>query len=177
MQSNEDLFIPHMPEVFVRNDVESVFARARASAVEPSQSAEGIYHRQIIVVTPGRLLIAKDCPLASEMSAGQIAILEKFIPRKPVKQICVIAFTELDALKSDMRKAIPFIDYLLGFSALGHTVWVFEGHSSSLAAGCRDADLLLIDSAMLPFLEEDPLWREKAQASMRGNEIKLISRG
>ncbi len=176
-QSNEELFIPHMPDVFVREDIESVFTRARASAAEPVQSADGIYHRQIIIVTPGRLLIGKDCPLASGLSAEQIAVLEKYIPRKPVRQVAVIAYTDINALKKDMRKAIPFVDYLLGFSALGHSVWIFEGHPSSLSAGCRDADLLLVDSAMLPFLEEDSAWREKALSGMRGKEIKLITRG
>jgi hypothetical protein len=176
IEKGEDLFIPHMPEVFMRKDIETVFSRARAAAAEPSQSAEGIYNRQIIIVTPGRLLVSKDCPLAAELTVEQIAILEKYVPRKPVLQICAIAFTQIDALKKDMRRAIPFIDYLLGFSAIGHSVWIFEGHPAALAAGCRDADLLLVDGGMLPALEENPGWREMALEVMRGKDIKLISR-
>ena len=174
--NKDDIFYPHMPEVFLRDDIEEVFKRARASAAEPTQDADGIYRRQIIIVTPGRLLLGKECPLASELSPDNLAILEKYIPRKPTLQICAIAYTLLEALKKDMRRAIPFVDYLLGFSALGHSVWVFEGHANALAAGCRDADLLLVDSGMLPALEKNPDWRQTALSGMKGQEIKLISR-
>ncbi len=171
-----DIFYPHMPEVFIREDIETVFARARASAAEPSQAADGIYHRQVIIVTPGRLLIGKDCPLASDLTPEQLAVLEKLVPCKPVIQICAIAYTQLDALKEDMRRAIPFIDYLLGFAALGHSVWVFEGHPGALAAGCREADMLLVDSGMLPALEKNQNWRETVSRVMRRPDIKLVSR-
>ena len=174
--TDQDIFLPHMPEVYIREDIESVFTRARAAAAEPTQDDDGIYRRQVIIVTPGRLLIGKECPLAGEIPAEQLAALEKFVPRKPILQICAIAYTELEALKKNMRSAIPFVDYLMGFAALGHSVWVFEGHSSAIAAGCRDADLLLVDSGMLPALEKDPDWKKKAAAVMRKQEIKLISR-
>ena len=171
-----DIFYPHMPEVFVEADVEKVFEQARASAAEPNQDSDGIYHRQIIIVTPGRLLIGKDCPLPAGLTSEQVALLEKLVPRQPVLQICTIAYTQLDALKKDMRQAIPFIDYLLGFAALGHSVWIFEGHPSALAAGCRGADLLLVDSGMLPELEKNPDWQATVLGVMRGKDIKLVSR-
>ncbi len=175
-QNNEDLFFPRMPEVYDHDDIEAVFARARAAAGEPKLGDDGVYRRQIIIVTPGRLLIGKDCPLPAQLNPEQIALLEKFVPRQPVLQIGVITYTLLEALKKDIRQAIPFVDYLLGFSTLGHSVWIFEGHPAALAAGCRSADLLLIDSAMLPELEKFPDWRETALKAMRGKEIKLISR-
>ncbi len=174
--NNNDIYIPHMPEVYARDDIEDVFKRARAAAAEPTQDEEGIYRRQMIIVTPGRLLIGKECPLAGELPSENLAVLEKLIPRKPILQICVITYTLLEALKEDMRRAIPFVDYLLGFAALGHSVWVFEGHTSALAAGCRDADLLLVDSGMLPSLEVNANWRQIALSNMKGQEIKLISR-
>lgn len=175
MDSN-NVFFPHMPEVFTPADLAEVFNRARSAAADLSQDADGVYHRQIIIVTPGRLLIKKDCPLAAELQPAQIALLEKFVPRKPTLQICAIAYTELEALKKDMRRAIPFIDYLLGFASMGHTVWVFEGHPSALAQGCRDADLLLVDSGMLPELERNPYWQATAEQVMRTPDIKLVSR-
>jgi hypothetical protein len=176
MTKGKEMFYPHMPEVYIHKDIESVFKRARTAAAEPTQGEDGIYRRQIIIVTPGRLLIGKDCPLAAELSPEQLAVLEKLVPRKPTLQICAIAYTLLEALKTDMRRAIPFIDYLLGFAALGHTVWAFEGHAGALSAGCRDADLLLVDSGMLPELEKNQDWREQALSAMRGQDIKLISR-
>lgn len=171
-----DIFFPHMPEVFIHEDIESVFAHARASAAEPAQGDDGIYRRRLIIVSPGRLLIGKECPLAAELLPEQLAVLENLVPCKPAVQICAVAYTLLEALKKDMRRAIPFVDYLLGFAAIGHNVWVFEGHPGALTAGCRDADLLLVDSGMLPDLEKNPDWRETALAAMRGSSIKIISR-
>jgi len=55
-------------------------------------------------------------------------------------------------------------------------VWVFEGHPSALAQGCRDADLLLVDSGMLPELERNPDWQATAEQVMRTPDIKLVSR-
>jgi hypothetical protein len=171
-----DIFYPRMPEVFLPADIADVFNRARSAAADLTQDADGIYHRQIIIVTPGRLLIKKECPLAADLQPAQIALLEKFVPRKPTLQISVIAYTELEALKKDMRRAIPFVDYLLGFASLGHSVWVFEGHPAALEEGCRDADLLLVDSGMLPELEKNPNWQATVEQAMRVPEIKLVSR-
>jgi hypothetical protein len=56
-------------------------------------------------------------------------------------------------------------------------VWIFEGHSSALPAGCAEADLLLVDSAMA--LEMDagnPGWQEQAKSAMRGDTIRIIAR-
>ncbi len=175
MDGNE-IFFPHMPEVFMPEDLADVFNRARAAAADLVQDADGIYHRQIIIVTPGRLLVKKECPLAAQLQPAQIALLERFVPRKPTLKICAIAYTELEALKKDMRRAIPFIDYLLGFASLGHSVWVFEGHPSALAQGCRDADLLLVDSGMLPELEKNPDWQATAEQAMHTPDMKLVSR-
>jgi hypothetical protein len=171
-----DMYTPHMPEVDPREDIETIFARVRSTAEEPHQGTDGIYRRQVVILTPGRLIIGKDCPLARDLLKEEIKILENLVPQKPAIQIAVIAYTFLNALKADMRKAIPFIDYLLGFAALGHSVWVFEGHHSALSAGCRDADLLLVDNGMLPSLEDIPNWRANAEAVMRTPNIKLISR-
>ena len=45
-----------------------------------------------------------------------------------------------------------------------------------MAAGCKDADILIVDAAMLPLLEEQEGWRDIALQMMRGNEIKIIAR-
>jgi hypothetical protein len=42
---------------------------------------------------------------------------------------------------------------------------VFEGHPSALAVGCRDAELLIADNAMMPFLQED--WVTVAVGAMK----------
>ena len=176
MPENYDLFVPHLPEVDIRPDIESVFTRARIAADESREDEDGIFHRQVIIVTPGRLLISKISPLPSEIYSDELTRLSKLIPPNPPQNISVIAYTFLEALEKDILKAIPFFGYLLGFSAIGHRVWVFEGHSSTIEAGCRDAHLLLVDALMLPFLENNINWRTTALSVMIGKEIKIIAR-
>lgn len=172
----EHLFTAHMPEVDIRPDIESVFSKARAAAEANQEGQDGLSRRQVIIVTPGRLLIGKDCPIPAELNEKELKVLASLAPPQPPRQIAVIAYTLLEALKTDLRQAIPFIDYLLGFGTLGHSVWVFEGHASALAAGCRSVDMLLVDSAMLPELEKFQDWRSTALDAMRGSEIKVIAR-
>jgi len=175
-ETRTDLFEPHMPAVDIRPDIETIFARARAEAAVSVEDDQGLHRRQLIIVTPGRLIVSKECPLPLEIPQNEIGRLKELIPPKPAINIAAIAYTYLEAMKEDMAKAVPFIGYLLGFGMLGHAVWVFEGHPSALAAGCRDADMLLVDGGMLPYLEQNPAWRETALGTMRGSEIKLITR-
>ena len=161
----------------VRPELDTIFSRAREIANQTHADAEGVDHRQVIIVTPGRLLIAKDSPIASEIPVEQLAILGELVPPRPQVNIAVIAYTYLDALKENLLSAIPFFGFLLGFAALGHIVWVFEGHPTALFAGCCKADLLLVDSGMLPAVEAvNPEWREQALQAMRGTDIKIVAR-
>ena len=173
---SEALFHAHMPELDIRPDIEDIFARARSAADQSREGADGLLRRQVIIVSPGRLLIAKECPIPSELPAEILDRLANLVPPRPPLGIAVIAYTLLEALKLDLRRAIPFFDHLLVLGALGHSVWVFEGHATALVAGCREADLLLVDSAMLTELDSHPGWREEAQQAMRRKEIKIIAR-
>jgi len=174
--TQKDLFIPHMPEVDLRPNLRTIFDSARAVAGETNLDEIGQHHHQIIIVTPGRLLISKDCPLAENIPVEQLAILGELVPPRPAVNIAVIAYTYLEALQADMRRAIPFVDFLIGFGALGHRVWAFEGHSSALVAGCKDADLLLVDESMAAILDKSNKdWRAQALAVMRGETIKLVA--
>jgi len=176
MPEVKDLFTPHPPEVDIRPDIESVFSKARAAADESREDEDGLFHRQVIIVTPGRLLISKVCPLPSEIPADELFRLTSLIPPQPQKNISVISYTYLEALKKDILQTIPFFGFLLGFAAIGHNVWVFEGHSSALQAGCREADMLVIDGGILPFLGDEMEWRPLAAGVMRGKDIKIIPR-
>jgi len=52
-----------MPEVDVRPHIEKIFARALQEAKKVHLDDQKIPHRQILIITPGRLLIAKTCPV------------------------------------------------------------------------------------------------------------------
>ncbi len=163
-----------MPEVDTRADIETIFARARAAADELVQDDMGLYHRQVVFVTPGRLLVGETCPLPGVIPADELERFKILVPSIPTLNIAVIAYTFIEALQADIQQAIPFFGYLLGFAILGHRVWVFEGHTNALEAGCRDADMMLVDEGMVPHLEAG--WRETAEKAMRGTAVKLISR-
>jgi hypothetical protein len=166
---NARLFEPHMPEVDVVPNIEAVFAQARQEAGTDAKLPSGAAGRRVIVVTPGRMLMVQPCPPPGSMPAAQVASIEKLVPPTVRRNIAAIASTELKALMADPAKAIPFLGLLLGFAYIGHTVWVFEGHASALAAGCRDADVLIVDGGMVPHLPSD--WQTLAASTMRHREI------
>ncbi|MBM3136781.1 MAG: hypothetical protein FJZ98_01190 [Chloroflexi bacterium] len=170
------MFHPHIPEVDIREDIDLIFGRAREAADESTIGSDGLYHRQVIIVTPGRLLIGKECPLPGEFPGGELEKLINLLPPSPPRSIAVIAYTYLEALKQDLLKAIPFFGFLMGFATIGHKVWVFEGHPTALTAGCHDADLLMVDGGLLLDLEKIGNWHEEVLKSMRGSEIKIVTR-
>ncbi len=70
--------------------------------------------------------------------------------------------------------AIPFFGLLRKLGYLGHAVWIFEGHVSAMAAGCQDADVLIVDDGMMPYLPGN--WRSVATRAMRGSEVHVFER-
>jgi hypothetical protein len=58
---------------------------------------------------------------------------------------------------------------------MGHSIVVFEGHESGFEAALKDADILVIDSGMLPFLQHD--WFDVARrAFQRKGRIRVFER-
>ena len=90
------------------------------------------------------------------------------------RNVAAIAFNEVTGLTGDISGTIPFLGILMGFAYIGHSVWVFEGHSSALRAGCREADVLIVDGGMVPHLQKD--WLSIASSSMRKPEIYVHDR-
>lgn len=163
-----------MPEVDERGDIEAIFAGARRAAAGELDSALPGRGRHVVIVTPGRILKLQPCAPAGSMPANQVQQIEKMIPPAVKRNIAAIAYTELTALQSDASKAIPFLGMLLGLAYIGHSVWVFEGHRSALAAGCRDADVLIVDGAMVEHLAAG--WTHTAAGTMRHREVYVHDR-
>jgi hypothetical protein len=120
------------------------------------------------------MLMNQPCPPAGSMPAAQVASIEGMLPSKVKRNIAVIAYTELRAVTSDLAKTIPFAGMLMGMAYIGHAVWIFEGHPSALAAGCRSADLLIVDGGMAPHLGDG--WAATAAGAMRHPQIYLHDR-
>jgi hypothetical protein len=163
-----------MPQVDEPADIGAVFDGARRAARGEGEQPPGTLGRHVIIVTPGRMLKFQPCPPAGSMAAAQVASIEQMMPSTVKRSIAAIAFTELDAIMKSAEKAIPFLGILLGFAYVGHAVWVFEGHPSALAAGCREADVLIVDGAMVPCLQPD--WAAVAAKAMRRPEIYVHDR-
>jgi hypothetical protein len=162
---NDDIFTPHMPEVDEHLDMEKIFQKVR-------KAAEG--DRQVVLLTPGRMLMLQPCPPAGSMPAKVVTQIEKLISPKVKRKVAVIAYTEIKAVTTNLAKAIPFFGMLSGMAYIGHSVWVFEGHSSALAAGCQDADLVIVDGEMVPYLGPD--WRSSARTGAPARQIYIHDR-
>jgi hypothetical protein len=167
-----------MPEVDVPADLEARFARARRIAsgdeVVPSPRGRVEGRRHLVIVTPGRMCMMNPCPRPGVMQAEAVAAIERLAPSSKPLTVAVIAFTELRAVRASLAGAIPFVGYLLGLAYIGHTVVVFEGHASALRAGCRDADLLIVDEAMIPALPQN--WLTVAWSVMRAPQALMFGR-
>ena len=164
----------YMPEVGERSGLDEYFVTVRRTAAGKGEG-EGL-----VIVKPDRSLMVVPRLADSAELKKMAESMKSMVPDTVQRNIAAIAFTVFEpgpqgtAGLVEVGNAIPFLGMLVGFSYIGHAVWVFEGHSSALAAGCRDADLLLVDSAMLPFLEEG--WDSQAARVMRNQNILVHNR-
>jgi hypothetical protein len=157
-----------------RTDLEQVFANARATAA----GAKGPCG--LVIIRPDRRFLVTPAlqpnPSLDTMAAG----MERLIPSTVKRNIAVIADTSFAGDQAappslaQANQSIPFFGLLTGLTYIGHYVWIFEGHESALAAACRDADVLIVDSGLLPSLCEG--WADQAAAAMRNPNIIVHDR-
>ncbi len=157
-----------MPEVKTPLELEDIFKQAKAFAAAGGPP-EGSSVRHLLIVTPERNLLYRACPTPGTMDASIVANMEQLIPADPQRKVAVIAYTDTLAMQTDIARTIPFIGLLLGLSYIGHAVWIFEGHASALEAGCRDADVVLVDGEMMPHLATD--WYSSVSSVMAHPQI------
>jgi len=165
----------HMPTVRDRPDMttEQVFETARSAAA--GKGPGGQQKRQLVLVTPDRQYMLIPCAPASSLSPDLVASAEKMLSSRVERNIAVIALTEFKPISLQAAaQAVPFLGILMGFASIGHSVWIFEGHASALEAGCRDADVLIVDGGMVPHLTEE--WEQVAAGAMRKPEIYVHDR-
>lgn len=167
------LFTPRMAEVQPVPDIEKLFADVRKRASRQEQP------RGVVMVLPDRKFgIWPESRVPQSPSA--VERMELIVPSSIKRNIAVIAYTGFAketfpaTSARDGNKAIPFLGILFGLSYIGHSVWIFEGDATALAAGCRDADLLIVDSGMLPFLPHG--WQDEAARFMRNPNIMVHDR-
>lgn len=175
----EDIFQPHMPGVELLSDMDEFFRQARrlsatgeypvgVEGLAPEAAAEVLKlkgQHSVVIVTPGRALMPVAAPKLGSVPRSSAEAMRKMLSPDPPQNISVVSYTYVKALVEDKSKAVPFLGLLVGLAAIGHTVVVFEGHPSAFESGVRESNVLVVDSGMLPFVQED--WKEVAFRVMR----------
>ena len=168
-----------MEEKHRLGDWGELFGAVRALAAAP-----GLRH--IIVVRQNQSLLCLPCPERSTVRPEYVAEVERIVPSDAKRNIAVIAPTQpkleptdVDAIPSTMDviamgRVIPFFGMLIGLASIGHSVWVFDGQPDAFVAGCRDADLVIIDSAAAARLTTKSL--DQAVPLMRNANVLIHDR-
>ncbi len=161
-----------IPEVDLTVDVEDSFTRARKTAAGDRKRTA------LVIVRPNREHLVMPAMAETPALKHAMQALQRLVPSNAKRTIAVIAYTVFpgngEPGVNDVNRSIPFIGMLMGFTYIGHAVVVFEGNSSALRAGCRNADVLIVDSAMMPLLEEG--WQDTASSVMRNANILVHDR-
>lgn len=110
--------------------------------------------RQLAIVRPDLRLVTMPALAKDAAPAAAVAAVERLLPSESPRNVAVVADTAWSAEQKPTVQtaaaAVPFFGLVMGLAAVGHAVWMFEGAGAPmLAAGCRDADLLIVDSARL----------------------------
>jgi hypothetical protein len=130
--------------------------------------------RHVVIVRPDRRCLMLPAPPAGSMRPDATKSVESLLPSGTKRNVAVIADTSFAAKPhppeiAEAGRAIPFFGILIGLSYIGHAVWIFEGTPDALVAGCRNADVLIVDSAVLLRLPKD--WAKPSAAMRNGNII------
>jgi hypothetical protein len=164
-----------MPGVDMLSDMDAVFAKARAqTATADTGAASRVGARNVVIVTPGRILLSFPMLVLDpgHAQADPLKQAKSILHSEQPLSIAVIAYTKLEVMMDhegnlsvkETNRSIPFLGHMMAFAYAGHVVVVFEGHPSAFEAGVRNTDVLIVDSAMLPFLQTD--WAKVAFRAM-----------
>jgi hypothetical protein len=151
------------------------------AAVVREKTAGGKY---VGVIRPDRSYLLIASPPKDSVPRQMVQMMEKLVPPRPPRNIAVIADTyfafnvggktpNLPSL-AETGQAIPFFGMLLGLASIGHSACVFPGTVESLAPGCMEADLLVVDDAQISALAAD--WKAVTAAVMRSPMILVHDR-
>jgi hypothetical protein len=144
------------------------FDKARA------QAARG---NLVVVREDGQWLLLPALPRTS-VKPEMVAAIERMIPSTTKRNVAVIADTSWATSAAPSiqiaNQAIPFFGLLMGIATVGHSVWTFDGEVNLVNAGCREADVLIVDSASVPLMPAD--WAIEAEKVMRNPQILVHDR-
>jgi len=161
-------FSPRMPAVDSDMLTEELLIIAQDMAEIQSK-------RHLVIITPGRLIKTSDTlPVRETLASEFVSMLESIAPSNKRWNIIAVGMTEFRAFNASPNNSVPFLYLLHGFVQIGHAVILFEGHPTGFTQMCRNRDLLVVDSEMIPFLQSD--WIEAAKSTMRTPNILKVNR-
>jgi len=130
---------------------------------------------KLVIITPGRIIKTSDpLPGRETLEPQFLSMLEEIAPSDNHWNILAIGMTEFRAFNASPNNSVPFLNLLHGFAQIGHAVILFEGHPSGFTQMCRNRDLLVVDSEMIPFLQTD--WLDVARSTMRQPKVLKVNR-
>jgi len=140
-----------MPTISPRRDIRRCFANARRL----SAGAHGV--RWVVIIAPDGTLV--NVPVPSPDEADQTLLRDvRFCLAPNQEAVTGLAITLINCTNGVQRRArsfhkmlelVPNLSYLVGAACLDNTVVAFEGHTGDFAAGCEDADVLLLDDGRI----------------------------
>jgi hypothetical protein len=143
----------------------------------PAMRAKAAQGHLVILCPDGQHLILPALPKVA-VRPEMLAAVERMLPSTIKRSVAVIGDTAWttgsEPSLQTANQAIPFFGLLMGFASLGHLVWIFNGAANLLSAGCREADVLVVDSASVATLPRD--WKAEAAKVMRNPEILIHDR-
>ena len=165
------MIAPRMPNVSPKRDIAACFAEAR----RVSAGTGGV--RWVVVIAPDGTLVRVPVPTpkAADPTLLRDVRLALAPEGEPVTGQAITAINFTAGIQARARsfhqilELIPNLSHLIGAACLGNTVVVFEGHPGDFPAGVVDMDVLILDDAMVPFLQPD--WAAIALRDLRQPRI------
>lgn len=135
--------------------------------------------RQLVILRPDRRPIMLPALAKETVPPDRVAAVERLLPSSVQRNVAVIGDTSWTMEEKpnlrDAGRAVPFFGLLMGLASIGHAVWVFDGSTAgALAAGCHEADLVIVDSARLEALPAN--WQSLVAPVMRTRQILVHER-
>ena len=167
---------PRMPSISPKRDIQACFNEARRIG----SGANG--PRWVVIVTPDGSLVK--VPVAPANEADQSLLHDvRFVlspDGEPTSGLVITAINYTAGIQARARsfhqilELMPNLSYLVGAACLGNTVVAYEGHPGDILAGVTNADVLILDGGMIPFLQPD--WAAIALKTLRQPRIITFGR-
>jgi hypothetical protein len=165
-----------MPNVSPNRDIGRCFAEARRL----SAGRNGL--RWVVIIAPDGTLIKVPVPPPAEADQSLLRDVRAALSPEGGEAVTGLTITSINNTGGIQKRGrsffqilelIPNLSYLVGAACLGNTLVAFEGADDVFPAGVADADVLVVDDGMVPFLRPD--WAAIALKELR--ELRILQFG